>query len=126
MIAAMLQQSANLQIICEASDGLEGVHKSAELQPDLILMDLGMPKLNGVEAALQIRKIAPCAKIIFVSENSCRDVIREVFRIGAAGYVLKSDAARDLMAAVQAVIENKLFVNSRFAGCIPDRPPNPQ
>jgi DNA-binding NarL/FixJ family response regulator len=126
MVGAMLQRSSDWQIIGEASDGLGGVQKSAELQPDLILLDLGLPNLNGIEAGRQIREIAPRAKIIFLSENCCPDVISEAFRIGAAGYVVKSDAPRDLVAAVEAVIENKLFVNSRFAGGIPDRPPSPQ
>ncbi len=121
-VVMMLQEYADWQIICEASDGLEAVQKSGELQPDLILLDLGLPKLNGIEAARQICEIAPRAKILFLSETSCPEAVREAFRIGAAGYVVKSDAARDLLVAVEAVIADKQFVNSRFADCIPDRP----
>ena len=124
MVFTMLQEYLHCQVICEASDGLEAVQKSKELQPDLILLDIGLPGLNGIEAARQIYKIAPRSKILFLSENLCPQVVREAFCLGAQGYVVKSDAAHDLLAAVEAVLEDKQFVSSRFAGCNPARPPD--
>ena len=122
MIFTLLQEYPDWQIICEASDGLEAVQKSKELQPDLILLDIGLPGMNGIEAARQIREIAPRSKILFLSENLCPEVVQEALCNGAWGYVAKSDAGRDLLAAVEAVIENKQFVSSRFAGCNPVHP----
>jgi DNA-binding NarL/FixJ family response regulator len=122
MVITTFRELSDWQIIGEASDGLEAVRKSAELQPDLIVLDIGLPELNGIAAARKIREISPRSRILFLSENSCPDVVREAFRVGAAAYVVKSDAARDLLIAVEAVIGNKQFVNSRFALGTPDRP----
>jgi DNA-binding NarL/FixJ family response regulator len=121
MVVTMLQGYSDWQIICEASDGLEAVHKSGELQPDLILLDIQLPGLNGIEAARRILKTAPRSKILFLTETTSPDVIREAFRIGAVGYVVKSDAAYDLLMAMNSVIANSQFVSGRFAGCTPDR-----
>lgn len=120
MLVTTFRECSNWQIIAEASDGLEAVRKSAELQPDLIVLDIGMPELNGIDAARQIRKISPRSKILFLSENHCPDVVREAFRVGAAGYVVKSEAACDLLVAVEAVIGNQQFVNRRFANVMLD------
>ena len=103
-----------LQIICEASNGLEAVEKSRELQPDVILLDVGLPTLNGIEAAKQIRKASPHSKIVFLSENTCLEIVREALRVGGCGYVVKSDAGGDLVAALEAAIANKQFVGHRF------------
>jgi len=113
-LCSFLQQDPAWQIICEASDGLEAIEKSRELQPNLILLDIGLPKLNGIEAARQIHRIVPCSKILFLSENCCPDVVREALSLGGRGYVVKSDAASDLVAALEAVIANKQFVGRRF------------
>jgi DNA-binding NarL/FixJ family response regulator len=111
---SFLQQYPEWQIICEASDGEDAIEKSRELQPDLILLDIGLPGLNGIEAAQQIRIIAPHSRILFFSENSCPDIMREAFRVGGHGYVVKSDAASDLVPALEAVMANKQFVGRRF------------
>lgn len=124
MVVTMLQQLSDVQVLDEASDGLEAVQKSEELQPDVILLDVGLPKLNGLEAARRIREISPLSRILFLSENNCREVISEAFTIGAAGYVVKSDAPRDLLVAVQAVISGKPFVSSRFVGHVTGRDPD--
>jgi DNA-binding NarL/FixJ family response regulator len=113
-LCSFLQQNPAWQIICEASDGLEAIEKSREMQPDLILLDIGLPKLNGIEAAQQIHIVAPCSKILFFSENCCPDIVREALRVGGCGYVVKSDAASDLVAALEAVIANQRFVGRRF------------
>jgi DNA-binding NarL/FixJ family response regulator len=117
MVSTLLQEHPNWQVICEAADGLEAVERSKELQPDLILLDIGLPTLNGIEAARQIYEIAPRSKILFLSENLCPEVVQEALDIGARGYVAKSDAAHDLLEAMEAVIENNQFVSGRFAGC---------
>jgi DNA-binding NarL/FixJ family response regulator len=110
-----LQGKPELQVIGQVSDGVEAVQQAQELQPDLILLDIGLPTLNGIAAARQIRKVSPASKILFVSENRSADIIKEAFRTGAGGYVLKSDAA-ELLPAVDAVLEGKRFVSRSLAG----------
>jgi DNA-binding NarL/FixJ family response regulator len=108
-ICLSLQQRPEFQVT-QASNGLEAVQKAKELQPDLILMDIGLPKLNGIEAAKRIRRLAPHAKLLFVSQESDSDVVQETFRLGARGYVHKA-LARDLLPAIEAVLQGKRFVS---------------
>lgn len=115
-VASMLQKQPELQIICEVSDGLEAVKKAEELQPDLIVLDIGLPKLNGIEAARRIRRLSPNSKILFLSENRSWDIAEEALRTGAGGYVVKSDAAGELLLAVNAVLGDKQFVSASLAG----------
>jgi DNA-binding NarL/FixJ family response regulator len=112
-ICSTLAKRCDLQIICEVSDGLEAVQKADELKPDLILLDIGLPTLNGIEAARRIRKLAPESKIIFLSQESSADVVQEALSLGAWGYVVKIRAASELLPAVQAVISEKQFVGAR-------------
>ena len=111
-ICSTLEKKGGLKIICEVSDGLEAVQKAEVLQPDLILLDIGLPTLNGIEAARQIRKLAPEAKIIFVSQESSADVVQEALSLGALGYVVKTHAGSELLAAVEAALVEKQFVGS--------------
>lgn len=111
LVYSILGKSGELEIIGEASDGLEAVHKSEELQPDLILLDIGLPTLNGIEAARRIRKLAPNSKIVFLSQESSPDIVRGALSSGAMGYVAKLSASRDLLAAVEAVVHGKQFVS---------------
>ncbi len=111
-----LRENHNLRVIGVASDGLEAVQKAEELQPDLILLDIGLPSLNGIEVARQIRKLSPKSKILFASQESSADVVQGALGTGAQGYVLKSDAGRELLEGVNAVLRGEQFVSGRFAG----------
>jgi DNA-binding NarL/FixJ family response regulator len=111
-ICSTLGKQANLQVICEVSDGLEAVRKAEELKPDLILLDIGLPTLNGIDAARRIRKLAPESKIIFLTQESSADIVREALGLGAWGYVVKTKAASELLAAVRSVISEKHFVGT--------------
>lgn len=111
-VSNTLQKQHGLQIIGEVSDGLEAVRKAEELQPELILLDIGLPTLSGIEAARRIREVSPASKIIFVSQNRSPDVAEEALSTGAGGYVVKSDAASQLLLAVKAVLEGTRFVSA--------------
>jgi DNA-binding NarL/FixJ family response regulator len=115
-ICSTLRKRPELQIIGEAVDGLEAVQKVQQLQPDLILLDIGLPTLNGIEAARRIRELSPKSKILFVSENRSWDIVEEALRTGAGGYVVKSDAVGELLLAVNAVLGGKRFVSASLAG----------
>jgi DNA-binding NarL/FixJ family response regulator len=94
------------------SDGLQAVQKAEELRPDLVLLDIGLPKLNGIEAARRIRKVSRGSKILFVTQESSAEVVRECLRLGALGYVMKECAARELLLALEAVCQGRQFVSS--------------
>jgi len=110
--ATALQAHPNLQIIGEAADGLQAVRRAEELQPNLILLDIVLPKLNGIEAARRIRQVSPRSKVLFASVDRYAEVIKEALRAGANGYLLKSDAGSELLLAVRAVLEDKRFVST--------------
>jgi len=114
-VCSKLDERPDLQIVCEVSDGLEAVQKAEELRPDLILLDIGMPILNGIEAARRICKLSPESKILFVSQESSADVVEEAFRLGALGYIAKTDVGSELLTAVNAVLRGKTFASSRLA-----------
>jgi DNA-binding NarL/FixJ family response regulator len=111
-VCSRVGDSSELQVICEVSDGLEAVQKAEELQPDLILLDIGLPNLNGIEAARRIRKLSPQSKILFVSQESSADVIEEALSLGAMGYVIKAHAGSELLVAMEAVREGIQFVSN--------------
>jgi DNA-binding NarL/FixJ family response regulator len=117
--ASNLQTQPGLQIVGEASDGVDAVQKAQELQPDLILMDIGLPSLNGIEAARRIREKVPDAKVVFCSEHRSWDIVEEGIRT-AAGYVLKSAAGKDLLPAVAAVLRGEQFLSSTLIKPNPD------
>ena len=111
VVRSTLAARPDVQVIGEVADGLEGVQKAELLEPDLILLDIGLPTLNGIEAARRIRKLAPASKIIFVSQESSGEVVQEALKLGAWGYVVKTRAASDLLAAVDAFLEGRQFVS---------------
>jgi DNA-binding NarL/FixJ family response regulator len=110
-----LQNQPELRVIGEAWDGLEAVQKAQQLKPDLILLDIGLPALNGIEAAGRIREVSPKSRILFVSENRSWDIVEEALRTGGGGYIVKSEAASDLLPAVRAVLRGKRFVSASLA-----------
>ena len=112
-VRSIMAENRELQIVEDASDGLEAVQKAVELKPDLILMDIGLPSLNGIEAARQIRKLVPESKIIFLSQESSAEVVQKAMGVGASGYVIKVMAGCELLTAVGAVLIGKRFVSSR-------------
>ena len=115
-VSLLLREEPELQVVVgEASDGLEAVQKAVELQPDLILLDIGLPRLNGIEAARQIRELVPESKIIFLTQESSAYAVREALSLGARGYVIKIMAASELFTAVEAVLSGETFVSSTQA-----------
>lgn len=99
--------------ITEAADGVEAVRLAVQAKPDLIILDIGLPNLNGIEAAKQIREASPESKILFLSQESSADVVQAALKTGARGYVVKSDAGRELLAALRAVLRGDPFLSGR-------------
>lgn len=110
-------QSSGFDVVGHASNGLEAVAKADELDPDLILLDVGLPKLAGTMAAKRIRELAPGSRILFLSQESSPDVIREALNSGGLGYVHKVRARTDLLPAIESVLAGKRFVSGDFEEC---------
>jgi DNA-binding NarL/FixJ family response regulator len=117
----LLESQFGWSVVGEAADGKDAVDQVFLLEPDVTLLDISMPGLNGLEAARQIVSRGSCTKIIILSVHDSEDVICEVLDSGARGYVLKSDAMRDLIAAVDAVRSNKTFFTHKIAQAVLDR-----
>jgi DNA-binding NarL/FixJ family response regulator len=111
-VCSTLGKQPELRIVGEVSDGLEAVQKATELQPDLILLDIGLPSLNGIEAARRIRKLSPKSKILFLSQETSGEVVQEALRLGALGYVVKSYAGSELLVALDEVCTGRYFLGS--------------
>ena len=111
-VVEMLGKRPELQVVGEASDGLEALQKAVELRPDLILLDISLPSLNGIEVARQMRSLVPESKIIFLTRESSSDVVQEALGLGARGYVNKNMVLADLFAAVETVLLGMTFVSN--------------
>ena len=109
-----LQERLELQIVGEASDGLEAVHKAEQLQPDLILLDIGLPTLNGIVAAHRISRLVPHATILFLSQENDPDIVAEALSNGARGFVHKQNANTDLFPSIEAALHGDRFVSAEF------------
>lgn len=113
MIFSILADVPEMEIIGEASDGVEAVRKAQQLQPELILLDIGLPELNGIEAAQRIRKAAPRSQVLFVSQDNSPEIMEAALGTGARGYVVKANLGGELLAAVNAVVRGERFVSEQ-------------
>jgi len=116
LVSSLLSNSPECQVVGEVSDGLEAIVKAQELKPDLLLMDISLPGLNGIEAARRIRKLVPASKIVFLTQESSSEVVEEAIRLGASGYVFKSEMEIDLLRAIQAVVQGQQFFSKGAIG----------
>jgi len=112
VVRAVLGGMPQVEIAGEAADGLEAVQRAQELQPDLILLDIAMPGLNGIDASRRIVEVCRKSKIVFLTENRGYDLVEEAFHAGASGYILKSHFARELSSGVAAMLKGEQFVSS--------------
>ncbi len=104
-VCLLLRRQQDLEVVCEASNGVEAVERAQELKPDVVLLDISMPKLNGIQAAQRIRLVAPQSGILFLSQHDSDEMRRAALESGGHGYVVKSDAGRELAAAVRSVAQ---------------------
>ena len=114
-VRALLESHPGWEVCGEAADGREAINLAARLKPDLILLDIGMPSLNGLDATRQILASAPDTRVLILTMHDSEQVVREVLAAGALGFLLKSDAGRDLVAAVEALQQRRTFFTTRVA-----------
>jgi DNA-binding NarL/FixJ family response regulator len=115
-VCAILEQNQELSVVGEASDGTEAVQKAGELKPDLIVLDVGLPKLNGIEAAARISELSPWSKIVFLSQDNDAVTVQAALETGAWGYVHKLTAGAELLSAIAAVLQGLRFVSGGISG----------
>jgi DNA-binding NarL/FixJ family response regulator len=106
-----------MEIAGEAADGVEALQKGRELRPDLILLDVSLPGINGIELASRLREACPDAKLLFLSQYDDPDVVRAALHTGALGYLMKVDVGRDLLPAVTAVLRGDRFLSAGVRDC---------
>lgn len=111
-IRSILEGRPDLRVVGEASDGLEAVQKAKQLKPDLVLLDIGLPRLNGIEAEHRLYRVVPTAKVLFVTQDDDGDVVRTALSNGAHGYVLKTDAGSELLPGIEAILGGEKFISS--------------
>jgi DNA-binding NarL/FixJ family response regulator len=115
-VCSILEGEAEWRVVGEAADGWDAVQKAQELKPDLILLDIGLPKLDGLEAARRIRQVIPGAGIMFLTQNNDKDILNAALNTGAQAYVLKTDVGGELLPAVRATLRGETFVSSGIKG----------
>src|SRR5215467_3461126 len=114
VVRVALQGKLGLHIIEEAADGLEAVQRAQSMQPDLVVLDIGLPMLNGLDVARHIGRVSPKSKVVFLTENHSCDIREAALQDGASGYVVKSAFASELVPAVEAVLEGRQFLSARL------------
>ena len=113
MVRVLLEEHTHLQIVGSAADGMTAINQAKELRPDIILMDIALPGVNGIEAAMRIQQLVPSAAILFLTMNSSAAIASHVLNHGAKGYVLKTTASNDLWPAIQSILQGKQYVSGR-------------
>ena len=121
-LRTLLETKSGWQVCAEAANGREAVEKAGELTPDVAVVDIGMPLLNGVEATRQIRKVSPNTEVLILTMHDSEMLIQQVLEAGARGYILKDDADRNLIAAVGALSRHKQYLSSRVSGVFSKTP----
>jgi DNA-binding NarL/FixJ family response regulator len=116
LIFHKLKHELHLNNILGAADGEEGARLAEELEPDLVILDVGLPKLNGLQVAERVSKSAPRSIIVFVSQESSEEVVEEAFRVGGTAYVLKIDMETDLTTAIAKVLRGEKYLSRSLAG----------
>jgi DNA-binding NarL/FixJ family response regulator len=125
-LRAILNQRDDLEVCGEASNGREAVARAVELRPQVVVLDFGMPELNGLEATRQIRQQLPDTEVLLLTMHDTEQLVREVLGAGAKGFVLKNDAGRSLISAIEALRQHKPFFSSQVADVVLDGFLNPQ
>jgi DNA-binding NarL/FixJ family response regulator len=111
-VRSLIKERAEFMVLGEVSDGSAAVQKADELRPDLILMDISLPSINGIEAARQILRSNPQSRILFLTQEFSSNVVSEAFSLGARGYIVKMDASQDMLLGIDAVMKGKKFVSA--------------
>jgi two-component system, NarL family, response regulator NreC len=117
-VRALLESTGKVQIVGEAGDGREALKQAQKLNPDVVLMDVAMPEMNGIEATRQIRKALPQVRVMMLSMHADRQYIFESLRAGASGYVLKTTALNELLSAIQTVVTGGTFLSASLADLV--------
>jgi DNA-binding NarL/FixJ family response regulator len=118
-LRTLLETKRGWQVCAEAANGREAVEKAGKLKPDVAVLDIGMPLLNGIEATRQIRKVSPQTEVLILTMHDSEVMIQGVLEAGARGYILKDDADRNLLAAVEALRLHKPYLSSRVTAAVP-------
>ena len=111
---SMVNEASGLEIVGEAADGLDAIERGLELKPDLILLDIGLPNLSGIEVARRVGEILPDTKIIFLTQNSDKELMAQCLSNGGMGYVVKRDAGSELLPAIEAVMQGTKYISKRM------------
>ena len=123
-LRTLLETKNGWQVCAEAANGREAVKKAAELEPDVAILDIGMPLLNGIEATRQIRKASPQTEVLILTMHDSQAIVQRVLEAGARGYILKDDADRNLLAAVDALRQHKSYLTPRVTGAASRKTPS--
>ena len=113
-LCSLLRAHVEFEIVCESVNGSAAISKTTELQPDVVLLDINLPDMNGLEVARQMKKVAPSTEILLLSEHDLLPMVQEGLRAGARGYVMKSDARDELATAIRQVHKKEQYIGVRF------------